>query len=36
VDRITTLRVLPQLFVDEPGKTLADYEARDRDGSGKA
>ncbi len=28
VDRIETLRVLPQLFVDEPGKTLADYEAR--------
>lgn len=27
VDRITELRVLPQLFVDEPGKTLADYEA---------
>lgn len=28
VDRIETLRVLPQLFVDEPGKTLADYLAR--------
>lgn len=27
VDRIETLRVLPQLFVDEPGKTLADYRA---------
>jgi predicted DNA-binding transcriptional regulator YafY len=24
VDRITSLRPLPQLFVDEPGKTLAD------------
>lgn len=28
VDRITGLRVLPQLFVDEPGKALADYLAR--------
>lgn len=27
VDRIETLRVLPQLFVDEAGKTLADYMA---------
>lgn len=27
VDRIDMLRVLPQLFVDEPGKTLADYAA---------
>lgn len=25
VDRIEDLRVLPSLFVDEPGKTLADY-----------
>ncbi len=25
VDRIETLRVLPQLFIEEPGKTLADY-----------
>jgi predicted DNA-binding transcriptional regulator YafY len=25
VDRIDRLTVLPQLFVDEPGKTLADY-----------
>lgn len=25
VDRIETLKVLPQLFVDEAGKTLADY-----------
>ena len=24
-DRISTLEVLPELFVDEPGKTLADY-----------
>ncbi|RVT85658.1 YafY family transcriptional regulator [Rhodobacteraceae bacterium CCMM004] len=28
VDRITGLRVLPALFVDELGKTLADYRAR--------
>ncbi len=28
VDKIESLRVLPQLFVDEPGKTLADYQAR--------
>lgn len=27
VDRITALRVLPQLFVDEAGRTLADLEA---------
>ena len=27
IDRIETLRVLPQLFVDEAGKTLADYMA---------
>jgi len=25
VDRITALRVLPQLFIDEPGKALSDY-----------
>jgi predicted DNA-binding transcriptional regulator YafY len=25
VDRIQTLRVLPQLFIDEPGKTLASF-----------
>lgn len=25
VDRIDALRLLPQLFVDEPGRTLADY-----------
>ena len=25
VDRIDTLEALPELFVDEPGKTLADY-----------
>jgi len=25
VDRIDRLTVLPQMFVDEPGKTLADY-----------
>lgn len=28
VDRIAALRVLPQLFIDEPGKSLADYLAR--------
>ncbi|SDE01560.1 helix-turn-helix transcriptional regulator [Limimaricola pyoseonensis] len=28
VDRIATLSVLPQLFVDEPGRTLGDLEAR--------
>jgi predicted DNA-binding transcriptional regulator YafY len=28
VDKITTIRVLPQLFVDEAGKTLADFLAR--------
>lgn len=28
VDRIETLKVLPQLFVDEPGKTLADFLAQ--------
>ena len=28
IDRIDTLRALPQLFVDEPGKTLADYLAQ--------
>lgn len=27
IDRIDSLRVLPQLFVDEDGKTLADYMA---------
>ncbi|MEC3861679.1 YafY family protein [Mesobacterium sp. TK19101] len=27
VDRIETLRVLPGLFVDEPGKTLKDYQS---------
>ncbi|EYD71317.1 helix-turn-helix transcriptional regulator [Limimaricola hongkongensis] len=27
VDRIVTLRVLPQLFVDEPGRMLSDLEA---------
>jgi hypothetical protein len=27
VDRITKLDVLPQLFVDEQGKTLMDYQA---------
>lgn len=27
VDQITALRVLPSLFVDEPGKTIADYRA---------
>jgi predicted DNA-binding transcriptional regulator YafY len=25
VDRIEELRALPELFVDEPGKSLADY-----------
>ncbi len=29
VDRIETLQVLPALFVDEEGKTLADYVARE-------
>lgn len=28
VDRIDNLRVLPQLFIEEPGKTLNDYLAR--------
>ena len=28
VDRIATLRVLPQLFVDETGKTLADFQSQ--------
>ena len=28
VDQITALRVLPSLFVDEPGKSLPDYVAR--------
>ena len=28
VDRIDDITVLPQLFVDEPGRTLADYLAR--------
>jgi predicted DNA-binding transcriptional regulator YafY len=28
VDRIEELTVLPQLFIDEPGKSLADLEAR--------
>jgi predicted DNA-binding transcriptional regulator YafY len=28
IDRIEALRALPGLFVDEPGKTLADYLAR--------
>ena len=28
VDRIEALRVLPQLFVDEPGRTLEDFRAR--------
>lgn len=28
VDRIAQLRVLPQLFLDEPGKTLDDFRAR--------
>jgi len=28
IDRIATLQVLPGLFVDEPGKRLADYTAR--------
>ncbi|MGR3593257.1 MAG: helix-turn-helix transcriptional regulator [Limimaricola soesokkakensis] len=28
VDRIAALRVLPQLFVDEPGRTLQDLEAQ--------
>ena len=27
VDRITSLKVLSQLFIDEPGKSLADYQA---------
>lgn len=30
IDRIDTLRVLPQLFVDEPGRTLADYLGSER------
>jgi len=30
IDRIETLRVLPQLFVDEPGRTLADYQGSER------
>ncbi len=25
VDRIVRLEVLPELFIDEPGKTLGDY-----------
>ncbi|MBT8455264.1 MAG: YafY family transcriptional regulator [Rhodobacteraceae bacterium] len=29
VDRITALDVLPETFVDEPGKTLADYQAQE-------
>lgn len=34
VDRIDAIRVLPQLFVDEPGKTLDDFlAARGRDGA---
>lgn len=33
VDRITELRILPQLFVEEPGKTLADYQASQSAGS---
>lgn len=33
VDRITELRVMPQLFVEEPGKTLADYQASQSPGS---
>jgi predicted DNA-binding transcriptional regulator YafY len=28
VDRIDDITVLPQLFVDEPGRSLADYLAR--------
>lgn len=28
IDRMTDLRVLPGLFVDEPGKRLQDYDAR--------
>jgi predicted DNA-binding transcriptional regulator YafY len=28
VDRIETLKVLSQLFIDEPGKSLADFRAR--------
>lgn len=28
LDRIESLRLLPQLFIDEPGKGLADYAAR--------
>ena len=28
LDRITALTPLPGLFVDEPGKRLADYEGR--------
>lgn len=27
IDQITALRILPSLFVEEPGKTLADYSA---------
>jgi predicted DNA-binding transcriptional regulator YafY len=30
VDRIETLKVLPALFVDEDGKTLADYDEQQR------
>jgi predicted DNA-binding transcriptional regulator YafY len=30
IDQITTLRLLPGLFVDEPGKSLADFNARRR------
>ncbi len=30
IDRIDSLRVLPQLFVDEPGRTLADYLVSER------
>lgn len=32
LDRITWVTVLPELFVDEPGRTLADYLDRRRDG----
>ncbi|MCX7299724.1 MAG: YafY family protein [Rhodobacterales bacterium] len=36
VDRIETLRVLPQLFIEEPGKTLADYLAAHNAGGATA
>lgn len=31
VDRVGSVEILPELFVDEPGRTLDDYHARHRD-----